>query len=60
MANKLLTPEAVAERPAISVRSVRKWLRVSKLKGTRVGRLWRVREEDLEAFLNQPEKEEKQ
>jgi len=40
MAEKLLTPEEVAEHLAVSPKSIRKWLREGKLKGVRVGRLW--------------------
>ena len=52
MAEKLLTPEEVAEHLAVSPKSIRKWLREGKLKGVRVGRLWWIRERDLEAFLD--------
>lgn len=48
---KLLTPDEVAEKLAVKVRSVNEWLRTGKLKGVKVGRLWRVKEEDLEAFI---------
>jgi excisionase family DNA binding protein len=49
---KLLTPEDAAERLAVSPKTIRDWLRMGKLKGVRAGRLWRIREEDLEAFLS--------
>jgi excisionase family DNA binding protein len=49
---KLLTPEEAAERLAVSPKSIREWLRQGKLKGVRAGRLWRIRERDLEAFLD--------
>ncbi|MDK2784542.1 MAG: hypothetical protein PWQ41_1294 [Bacillota bacterium] len=52
MAERLLTPEEVAERLAVTPRSVRIWLRQGKLKGVKAGRLWRIRERDLEAFLD--------
>ncbi len=52
MVEKLLTPEEVAEHLAVSPKSIRKWLREGKLRGVRVGRLWRIRERDLEAFLD--------
>lgn len=52
---KLLTPAQVAERLQVTERAVYAWLREGRLRGLRAGRLWRVREEDLEAFLNQPE-----
>jgi excisionase family DNA binding protein len=59
MADKdpVLTPEQVAERLHISPLTVGNWLRSGKLKGVKVGRLWRVRERDLEAFLKEGEKE---
>jgi excisionase family DNA binding protein len=47
----LLTPEQVAERLHISRLTIGNWLRSGKLKGVKVGRLWRVRESDLETFL---------
>lgn len=53
MTKRLLTPEEVAERLAVTPRSIRIWLRQGKLKGVRVGRLWRIRERDLEAFLEE-------
>jgi excisionase family DNA binding protein len=48
---RLLSPNNVAERLNISPLTVRRWLKAGKMKGVRVGRLWRVRESDLEAFL---------
>ena len=52
MTEELLTPKEVAERLSVSPKSIRAWLRQGKLKGVRVGRLWRIRERDLEAFLD--------
>lgn len=48
-----LTIKEVAERLRVSERSVRRWLLASELKGFRLGDRagWRVREEDLEAFV---------
>lgn len=56
MSDKLLTPEQAAERLAIKPRTIREWLRNTDkgkpgLKGTKVGKLWRVKESDLEEFL---------
>jgi excisionase family DNA binding protein len=48
---RLLTPEQVAERLQISRVTVMDFLRKGRLKGHRVGRLWRIKEEDLEVFL---------
>jgi excisionase family DNA binding protein len=47
----LFTPEQVASLLAVSSRSVREWLRSGKLKGVRTARLWRVRDRDIEEFL---------
>lgn len=48
---RLLKPEEVADRLAISPKMVRAWLREGKLPGIRLGRLWRVDPEALERFL---------
>jgi len=47
----LLKPEEAATRLACSPKAVRQWLREGKLRGSRVGRLWRISEEDLAAFI---------
>lgn len=54
MVDRLLTPEEAAERLAVSPKSIREWLRTGRLAGVKVGRLWRIREEALEAFLTNP------
>ena len=56
--DKLLTPEQAAERLAIKPRTIREWLRNTDkgkpgLKGIKIGKLWRIQESDLEAFLQQ-------
>src|SRR2546428_7077332 len=51
MDEKLLTPEQVAERLQVTERTVYGWLRRGKLPALKLGRLWRIRPEDLEAFL---------
>jgi len=51
MAERLLKPEEAAERLAVSAKAIRGWLREGKLRGVKVGRLWRIREQDLEAFI---------
>jgi excisionase family DNA binding protein len=48
---RYLSAENIADRLNVSPITVRKWLREGKLKGVRAGRLWRVREIDLQAFL---------
>jgi excisionase family DNA binding protein len=49
---KVYTPEGAAEALMVSPKTIREWLRTGKLGGVKVGRLWRVRESDLEAFLS--------
>jgi excisionase family DNA binding protein len=49
---KLLTPEEIAENLSVSEKTVKMWLLHGKLRGLKAGIFWRVREEDLEAFLD--------
>ena len=49
--DQLLTPAQVGERLQVTERTVYQWLRDRHLVGHKLGRLWRVRPEDLEAFL---------
>lgn len=48
---KLLTPEEAAERLNVSPVTIRKWLRAGKLRGVKVSVLWRVKESDLNDFI---------
>lgn len=57
--NRLLKPEEVAERLAVSPKMIRAWLRDGKLPGIRLGRLWRVDPEALERFIREGFHEEK-
>ena len=41
----------MAERLQVTERTVYGWLRRGKLPALKLGRLWRVRPEDLEGFL---------
>lgn len=54
----LLTPDEAAERLAVSPKTLRDWLRTGALRGVKVGRLWRVRPTDLEAFIQEPDMSE--
>jgi len=56
MTEKLLTPEQVAERLQVTERTVYGWLRRGTLPALKLGRLWRIRPEDLEAFLERARK----
>ncbi len=53
MTSKLLTPDAVAERLAVSPATVRIWLRKGILKGVKVGggKLWRISESAIDEFI---------
>lgn len=53
---KYYSTEDVAEILGFKEKTVREWLRTGKLKGKKVGRLWRVKESDLEKFINSKEK----
>jgi excisionase family DNA binding protein len=50
-AEKVYSPDAAAAALDVKPETIRQWLRSGKLGGVKVGRLWRVRESDLEAFL---------
>ena len=54
--SNLYTPETVAEKLAVTTQSVRKWLRTKKLRGVKIGRLWRIRPVDLAAFIDPVER----
>jgi excisionase family DNA binding protein len=47
----LLTPEQVASRLQVTPRTIYDWLRNGRLRGIKIGRLWRVRPLDLDFFL---------
>lgn len=49
---KYLTPEEVAERLQLCTETIYRWLRIRKLKGSRLSpKVWRVSEDDLQAFM---------
>jgi len=48
---KLLTPDEVAERLALSPFTVANMLRAGTLPGMKVGTLWRIRAADLDAYI---------
>lgn len=47
----MLTPDDVAAVLKVRSEVVRRWLRTGRLRGAYIGRVWRVRPEDLEAFV---------
>jgi excisionase family DNA binding protein len=48
---ELLTAEQAAATLQLSPKTIKDWLRAGKLTGCKIGRRWRVREVDLEAFI---------
>jgi excisionase family DNA binding protein len=55
MFEPLLTPKQAATCLLVSEKAVLDWLWLGTLKGVKAGRQWRIRERDLEAFLEEPE-----
>ncbi len=51
--SRLLTLKEVSKILNLNTEVLRRWLRNKKIPGVKVGSDWRVREEDLSAFLNQ-------
>jgi excisionase family DNA binding protein len=49
----LLTVEQAAAKLQIAPKTLKDWLRAGRIKGVRLGKLWRVKESDLEAFVEQ-------
>ena len=49
--NALLTTEQAAATLQLSPKTLKGWLRAGKLTGCKIGHQWRVREVDLEAFI---------
>jgi excisionase family DNA binding protein len=47
----LYKPEEAADLLKVSPETVRLWLKEGELKGLKVGTSWRVKQEDIEAFL---------
>ncbi len=52
MRQKFLSPEEVANKLGISNKTVYKWLNERRLKGAKMGHLWRIDTKDLEQFID--------
>jgi excisionase family DNA binding protein len=50
----VFTPEQVANNLGLSRRTIVTWLQAGKLPGIKVGNRWRIKQEDLDKFLNEP------
>jgi acetyl-CoA synthetase len=53
--DKYLTVTEVSDNLKIPVNTVREWLRKGSLKGVRIGRHWRIKEIDFQAFITEQE-----
>lgn len=51
----MLNTREVAERLSLSKETVRRWLKIGKLSGVKIGGCWRVKEEALAQFLEEQE-----
>ena len=51
MQERLLTTEQVAQILQVHPLTVLKYIKAGKLKGIKLGRVWRLREQDVESFL---------
>jgi excisionase family DNA binding protein len=54
MPARLMTVDEVAERLRVGAETVRRWLRLGKLKGARLPNKagWRIHEDDLDRFVD--------
>ena len=50
-AEKLYTVQEASESLGISPLTLGKWLREGKITGTKLGKLWRITETDLQNFI---------
>jgi excisionase family DNA binding protein len=51
---QLFSIQETAERLQVSKYTIPDWIKMGRLKATRIGRFWRVREHDLEVFITNP------
>jgi excisionase family DNA binding protein len=49
--DELLTTEQAAAILQLTPKTIKEWLRAGKLTGCKMGRVWRVKAADLEAFI---------
>ncbi len=57
----LITPEEAAQQLAVAANTVRSWLREGVLPGIKIGkgRVWRIRQRELDNFINREQGEQK-
>lgn len=51
MSDIYFTVDEVAKQLQVLPATVREWLKSGQLKGIKIGRLWRIRQEELDKFL---------
>jgi excisionase family DNA binding protein len=49
---EVFTPEEVAKYLKVAPKTIREYLKAGKLKGFKMGKQWRIRKRDLEAFID--------
>lgn len=49
---EIYTPEQAAEKLSVGVATVQAWLRTGKLKGTKIGRIWRITDDDIGELMS--------
>jgi excisionase family DNA binding protein len=49
--DRILTTDEVAELMRVSYNTARKWIKLGRIPGRKIGRVWRVVESDLIAFV---------
>jgi len=47
---RVYTLEEIAKELQLNIQTVTKYVRQGKIRGTKIGRIWRVSESDLQAF----------
>lgn len=52
MSDKVLTPEQVGKMLQIHPLTVLRYIKAKKIKASRLGRVYRIKEESVEAFLD--------
>lgn len=51
-----ITPEEAAAVFKVTTKTIREWIRLGRLKGVKIGKIWRIKETDFKAFIAQLEK----
>lgn len=53
---ELYTPQEIADKLKVSLKTVYRWIEGDNLKAKKIGHFWRVSESELIKFINQGEK----